>query len=268
MKSLICLVLSFYPFNKKLYAQVSRCPVYTSIAVYSSQQVDAFSFAANQAALASIHHFAAGVFAERIFFLEDLTQYQAAIALTTGSGNFGFRGAFQGNPQYAEASFGLAYARTIGKADIGVQFNYYRLGVAGYGHASSVNIEGGFIIHFTSKLNGGMHVYNPTGAHVGHNDERLPVIVGAGFGYDLSSLFYIGAGFEKEENLPVAVRVGFHYAFTKKIFLRAGISSSGALFFFGLGFTVGDFRIDATASLHPQLGTTPGLLFLYNHQKE
>jgi hypothetical protein len=261
------LLLIFY-LNVAAEAQTFRIPAYAGVPAYSSQHADAFCFAANQAALASLHHFAAGVYAERIYFLEDMNQYRAALALATSSGNFGFNAAYFGNAHYSEGSFGLAYARRLGKIDVGAQFNYYRLSLGAYGHASSVNVEGGFIMHFTSKLNGGMHIYNPTASAFGKSEERLPVIVRAGFGYDLSSIFYIGAGFEKEENLPVSIHVGFHYAFNKKLFLRAGISSSGSIFFFGLGYKIGDLRIDATASLHSQLGMTPGLLILYNDIKE
>jgi hypothetical protein len=261
-------LLFIYLMIAEAKAQAIRFPVYTTVPAYSNLQADAFSFAVNQAALASLHHFTAGVYAERLFFLKDMTHYCASVALVTPGGNFGFNGAYFGNPDFSEASIGLAYARRLGKIDIGVQFNYTRLNIAAYGRASSVNVEGGFLLHFTSKLNGGMHVYNPTRSELGSYEEKLPVIVAGGFGYDLSPVFFIGAAFEKEESLPVSIRVGFHYAVHKKIFLRAGISSTGSLFFFGLGYIMGQFRIDATAAVHPQLGTTPGLLFLYNQQEE
>ncbi|HWJ91910.1 MAG TPA: hypothetical protein VNR87_12405 [Flavisolibacter sp.] len=261
------LLLIFCSGSTELCGQTFKFPAYTSIAAYSTQQADAFSFEANQAALASARHFAAGLYAERKFFPGPLHTYRAACAVITRAGNFGFIGTYFGLPEYAEASFGLAYARRMGTIDIGAQFNYYRLSLGPYGHAASVNVEGGFIVHFTSRLNGGMHVCNPTRSGPAH-EEKLPLMLGAGFGYDLSPIFYIGAAFEKEQDVPVSVRVGFHYAFNKKLFLRAGISSSGSAFFFGLGFMMGTFRTDATVSLHPQLGTTPGLLFLYNDQKE
>ncbi|MFL5811702.1 MAG: hypothetical protein ACJ749_19415 [Flavisolibacter sp.] len=267
MKCLMIYLLFSFVEPQPLHAQNWSVPVYLGIPVYSVRQADAFSFAENQASLASLHHFMAGIYAERFFFLPEMDHYRAAVALITSSGNFGFNGTWSGNSDFAEASCGIAYARTLGKIDVGVQFNYYRVAVASYGHAASVNVEGGFILHFTPRFNGGMHLFNAAGTSLAH-EEQLPVIASAGFGYDLSPLFYIGTSFEKQEGLPVSVRVGFHYAFHKKVFLRFGISSSGSLFFFGLGYLLGDFRIDATASFHPQLGTTPGLLFIYNHPEE
>jgi hypothetical protein len=77
-----------------------------------------------------------------------------------------------------------AYGRKLGgKIDVGVQFNYYSFKVAGYGSASSINAEGGMIVHVTEAFNIGVHLYNPTGVSVGKNaEEKLPAIYSAGFG--------------------------------------------------------------------------------------
>src|SRR3954465_3164182 len=119
MKWLSSFLLFIYSGKEAVKGQAFRSPVYTAIPTYSIQQADAFSFASNQAALASLHQFSAGVYAERIFFLRDLTHYRAAVAVVTTSGNFGFTGAYFGNPNYAETTCGLSYARSLGKIDIG-----------------------------------------------------------------------------------------------------------------------------------------------------
>jgi hypothetical protein len=47
------------------------------------------------------------------------------------------------------------------KVDVGVQFNYYNVRIAGYGNAPAINFEIGTIFHLTDKLNTGFHAYNP-----------------------------------------------------------------------------------------------------------
>jgi len=62
----------------------------------------------------------------------------------------------------------------------------------------------------------------------------------------------------------VNVNIGLQYSFDKKLFARAGISTATSSFYLGLGFVLNGFRIDVTASLHPSLGVTPGMLLIYN----
>src|SRR4051812_27177197 len=122
MKCVIMYLLFSFVETQPVHSQNWTVPFYFGIPVYSVRHADAFSFADNQAALASLHHFMAGVYAELIFFLPEMDHYRAAVALITSSGNFGFNGTWSGNSDFAEASCGIAYARTLGKIDIGAQF--------------------------------------------------------------------------------------------------------------------------------------------------
>ncbi len=75
-------------------AQVIRRPVgapYIGLGAYSKHHQDIFSFTSNQAALAEVSKAAVGVYGERRFFLNDLNNYVAALALPTNSGNFGLK---------------------------------------------------------------------------------------------------------------------------------------------------------------------------------
>ena len=261
-----CLLLCFFNFLSK--AQTLRTPVtavYTRINAYSAIHDDAFSFTVNQAVLTNRENFSAAIYGERRFMLADLGLYKLAFTLPTSSGNFGFKADYFGASSYNESQLGLAYARSIGKIAVGAQFNYYMLRVAGYGSATSVNFEAGAVIELTDQFQTGIHIYNPLGSAVGKTgEENLPSVYSAGFGYDASKKFFIGAEIQKEENRPVTVNAGMQYAFDEKFFARTGIASATSTFYLGMGFILNGFRIDATASLHPYLGITPGILIVYN----
>ena len=271
MRKILIFFFLFFCASSFTKAQTVRMPVtaiYTQLNTYSVHHADAFSFGLNQAALAQIKNFSAGVYGEKRFLLQDLGLYKAAVALPTSSGNFGFNANYFGSSLYNESQIGLAYARKLGKADVGVQFNYYQFKTSGYGNAAAINFEAGAIFHINEKLRTGVHLYNPMGAKIGKNEnEKLPTIFSAGFGYDASDKFFIGTEIEKVEDQSINVNAGMQYAFAEKLFARAGISSATSSFYFGVGFMLNGFRIDATASLHQYLGITPGLMLVYNSSK-
>ena len=254
-------------------AQISRIPVasvYTKIGAYTKNHSDAFSMKANQASLAEINSLNGGLYGEQRFMLNELSFYQLAFALPTNSGNFGISGTYFGSNENNETELGFAYGRKLGnKVSVGAQFNYYAIEVAGYGSASSINFETEMLLHVNEQIHVGLHVYNPTGSVLNKGEEeRLPSIYHVGIGYEASSRFFVSAEIEKMEDFPVSVNGGMQYSFGDKMFARAGFTSGNSLYYFGCGVTLPFLRIDATASVHPQLGVTPGLLLLFKKKNK
>jgi len=266
----IILLSVFVPVTFFLQAQTLRRPVaagYTGLGAYSLNHVDVFSFTANQASLAQLQNISAGAYGERRFLLSELNNYTAAIGLTTKSGNFGVKANYSGFTDYNETQLGLAYGRKLGsKLDIGAQFNYNAVRIAvDYGSATAISFELGTIIHLTDKLNAGIHINNPVGGKFGKDQqEKLSSVYGFGIGYEASEKFFISAEIEKEEDQPVNVNAGFQYKFIPQLLVRAGMASATSSAWLGIGFTLKSFRLDVTASYHPQLGITPGVMMLFN----
>jgi hypothetical protein len=250
-------------------AQIIRRPVaapYLGTGAYSFNHIDAFSFVSNQASLAQLKKASTGIYTERRFMLNELTDYTAVVGLPTHSGNFGLTAMYSGFNDYNESRLGLAYGRSLGnKADVGVQFNYNGIRIAGYGNASAISFEAGTIFHITDKLHTGFHVNNPVGGKFGKDQqEKLPFVYTAGFGYDASEKFYFGAEIIKEEDQQVSVNAGLQYKFIPQLLARAGVSSAASAGWIGLGLSIKSLRLDVTTSYHPQLGLSPGLLLLFN----
>ncbi len=254
-------------------AQIIHSPIkanYIQTGAYSNNFTDAFSFTNNQAALISQKETSAGIYSERRFSLQELSNYTAAIAIPTNAGGFGIQTNYFGFSDYNESQIGIAYAKKLGRfINIGVQFNYYSIHISEYGNANTTNFEIGFIIHPTEKITAGFHVYNPIGGDFGKNtNEKLASIYNAGLGYEASSQVFISAEIIKEENKPVNVNAGLQYIFAKQFFARMGIVTESTSPYIGFGLHWKEFRLDATVSYHPQLGFTPGLLFIYDFGKK
>ena len=268
--ALICL---FIILTVAAHGQTLRRPIaapYIGFGAYSLNHTDVFSFTSNQASLAQLKSAAAGVYAERRFMLNELNNYTAAIGLPTHAGDFGLKAAYSGFSEYNETQIGLAYARNLGsKMDVGVQFNYNGIRIAGYGNASAISFELGSVFHISDKLHTGFHINNPVGGKFGKDQqEKLPSVYTVGFGYDASEKFCFSAEVIKEEDQPVNVNAGLQYKFIPQLLARAGISSATSSLWFGLGLSFKSFRLDVTTSYHPQLGLSPGLLLLFNFNKK
>jgi hypothetical protein len=254
-------------------AQSVRTPVssaYTSVGAYSKNLSNALSFSWNQASLVHIKNISAGLLAEKRFLINDLSFYQAGIALPVNSGVFGFSGSYFGSSFNNEMLAGLAYGRSLGdKIGIGAQFNYYSVNVAGYGTAGTVNIEAGALFTITENFTAGLHAYNPTQSKLfKQEDEKLPSIYTMGFGYETSEKFFLTAQIQKVEDRDIDVTGAVQYQFEKQLFAKAGFTSATSTYFLGVGAFLKHFRLDAIASIHPQLSLTPGIMILFQQSEK
>lgn len=262
---LLCFLLVSFVFAGSQSLRVPVHAAFTKLFALQTQKPHPFSFVGNTAALAEQQSFSAGLFSERRFLQQELSQYQLALCLPTRLGNFGFRGDYFGQALYNETAAGLAYARKLGsKISVGVQFNYYGVNAGAYGNASGINAEAGVLIHLSENFRMGVQAYNPAGAKLGKNEEeRLPAIYSLGFGYDVSGQIFFTGFVEKMEDRPVSVLAGLHYYFDKRLFASLGVNSQPATYTAGFGVQLKTFQLTALATLHQHLGLTPGLMMSF-----
>lgn len=270
MKRIFVVVLLFTFFQTM--AQTVRQPLsslYPGIGAYSKNVADPFSMIVNPASISNLKVAGAGVYSERRFLLNALTQYTAVAGFKTSSGNFGVQADYFGYNNYNESQLGLGYGRSLGsKVDVGVKFNYYNLRLTTYGSASTFNFEAGVVMHLSDKLHAGFSVFNPVGGELNkETKEKIAAVYRGGFGYEASDRFFITAEIIKEENKNVGVNAAFQYAFIKQLFLRGGINTLNSQPFVGVGLKLGQMRIDFATNYHPQLGISPAVMLLFNFNK-
>ncbi len=267
---LICLNCMAYlqAHNQSLHKPLSS--VYTGLGAYSLDHIDVFSFTSNQASLAQLKYTGIAVYGERGFMLEDFNRYAAAFGMASRMGNFGLKAAYSGFSDFNETQLGLAYGRKLGsKLDIGAQFNYNGIRIAGYGNATAISFEAGAIVHVSEKLHAGIHINNPVGGKFDKaGDEKIASVYTVGFGFEASEKFFASTEIVKEEDQPVNVNTGFQYKLIPQLLIRAGISTATSTGWLGIGFSWRTFRADITSSYHQQLGLTPGLMLLYHLKSE
>jgi len=246
-------------------ASVATLPAVVHVGVYRPAPQHALEAAANQAVLGGLNHFAAALYSERRFGLQEISLYHIAVAQPVGDGAFGMHLSYSGNADYNASKIGAAYGRQLGKAvQIGVQFNHWNQYTRGYGGAAQVTVEGGLLVHFSEVLHAGIQASNPFGILFQKWDQKRPAVYTIGVGYQPSQHLLLTAEVFKTAMQPVALQTGIEYRFTPALWCTAGINSSTAAFFIAAGFQLTGFRIMFAGSVHPQLGFSPAVLLAYN----
>lgn len=261
---ILCLLAAF---AQPVFAQsVSPLPLQFFPCTYSAGQASVFSLPANPAAPVLVKSFTAGLYAQRRFMLAQPVQLVFGAALPFENAGLGMQLNHLQNGAFTQSEAGIAYARKLGKIDIGVRFNYHRLTIAAYGSAAGVVVDVGSFWQLAKGFSAGLRVYNPVGGRLGSNGLQLGSSYTAGFGYEASAQVLLSIEISKIENKPVLINAGLQYLPADKMMLQAGIAAGEP--FLTTGFNWKDWRMRITVSNHSQLGFTPTTAFSYSSPKQ
>lgn len=215
----------------------------------------------NQAGIALIDQFGAGLYYESKFSLNQLSTKSAAFLAPTKIGVLGLTFNYFGYDLYNDMKIGLVYARSFGQyLRIGLQLDYIQTTLGDdYGSKSNVTFEIGLQSDITEQLTLGAWVYNPIQVKLDDfDDERIPAIFRFGVAWKISSSFIATVEVEKNTNYqPILFRGGLEYGIKDKFFFRGGFSTQKELFSMGFGFKIKVVRFDISAIMHESLGFSP-----------
>jgi len=224
----------------------------------------------NQANLAMVKSFSMGIYGEQRFGLKELSRTALAVSLPVTGGGIGFVADYFGYPRYNSALLGLACGKALGKkARLGVQFDFNRLHIAGYGNAQSGQMEVGLILCPVEKINIALHFANPFAIPLGHSGIARPAFVySSGLGIGLSEQVSVSVNCIKEEDKPPNIVPALQYVFAQRFLAVVGIQSQTNSPFGSVGWRWKNLRLDLGAEYHAQLGFTPGLMLSFLHDSD
>ncbi len=220
----------------------------------------------NQAGLANLKTMEFGIFSERRYLLQQLSNNSAAFAMPTKLGTFALNFSRFGYTHYNESKYGLAYAKAFGKNfSAGMQIDYLTMHLGDiYGNRSTFSIEAGIQANIVKGLSVGVHIYNPNRAKTAtYNNERVPSIMRLGLKYDFSKKVFWSVETEKDIDHKAVFKSGVEYHIIKEFYIRGGFSTNPMVSSFGFGLELQKIKLDFYNSFHPQLGYTPGLSMNY-----
>jgi len=217
---------------------------------------DIWSSFGNQAGLADLSGFSAGLFYSNMFNVPDLRETAFAISMPTEKyGSAGLNYSYSGNPASNFSKFGLAYAKRLGKRiTAGIQIDYLRFAQLNYGNSGTPVGEIGFIAEPIENLFIGAHVFNPWRSKLSGTDEYINSIIRIGAGYFFSDKVLFTAETEKDIDKPIVFRAGTEYNMFAGLYIRTGVALNPTKYSFGLGYNYKGLSLDAAYISHNILG--------------
>jgi hypothetical protein len=168
-----------------------------------------------------------------------------------------------GGQTFSATTIGLAYARSMGKLDLGAQFNFVSDKIPTYKTVSFFDVALGCLYKLTEGLQLGFQISNPVGKKEDPNLRKEPFTCSFGLGWKMSDMVSIGTLLEKTEDQPTNLKAGISYRFDKKLETHLGLCMEGNSFYVGAGYLIGGMNMIVTLVIHQRLGMTPGLVLLY-----
>jgi hypothetical protein len=222
----------------------------------------------NQAGMASYKKIAAGVYYENRFLLKETSLKCLSLVIPAKkAGVFGLNVSNFGFSLYNESKIGLAYAMAFGeRISAGLQLDYIYTHIGdNYGNKGLITFEVGLRAKIIKELVLAVHVFNPANLRLSpHAQERIPLIYKIGLSYTFTDKALLAAELEKDLNFKPVFKAGVEYKVAKPVFLRIGIASNPFIYSFGAGFEFYKFKLDISASRHPQLGFSPQASLIYD----
>jgi len=229
-----------------------------------------FSSFNNQAGLAQIEAFSAGIYFENRFLVDGINLFGLAAALPTNSGTFGIGLHRYGNNAYSENKVKLAYGRKlVEKLDIGAEFEVGNIQVEEYGSVFTITFGLGAQFNILDNVRLGAHLYNPIRFKLTDDDrDRLPTLISLGAQYMPSDKVAIYLETQKNLDYRASFKGGVDYQLIKVLSIRAGFHTNPNMATFGLGLNLKPVLIDFAGTFHPQLGYAPHLGITYKGKKK
>jgi len=233
----------------------------------TSQNV--FSAHNNPAGMAFVKELGFGIFASRPFFVKGINNFNLSSVIPVQKiGAFGVDLNYFGFSAYNETRAGFSYARKFGEqVSAGLKFDYLRIGLADNSAKNLFAFGVGLQYQPFKVFRIAANVYNPISMDV-DTKEKLATTFTLGIAYIPSEKLIISIDAEKELDELFRIKAGIEYRPLKPLYLRIGAATNPTLLTFGLGTEFKNFKLDASASWHMQLGISPQLSLIYNIKKK
>ena len=261
-----CLAISLFIFVAARLTAIEKYPSGARALALSNAIVsipDVWGTFHNQATLATLNTFSAGVFYESRFMVDEFSHTAGTLVIPAKPGTFGVSFSQFGKGTFKEHQLGLAYARLFGKKlAAAVQFDYFSARFPENESARGfATFEAGVLFRASEQISLGAHLFNPVqaGIKTGSGLQKMPAVVRFGGHYQFPEMVLIAFEAEQQINGPLLVKSGIEFMPVKNLALRFGVSGKPVNYTAGIGYRTGKIITDIGFGYHGNLGVTPSI---------
>jgi hypothetical protein len=231
--------------------------VSSSLGGASAAYTSTFSFRSNIAAYQPKEVVA--ISAYNLYGISDYSGLSAIVGTEFKNTNIGLSFTTTPRASFIQNDVNLGVSKQLGKkisAGVGMAYHMFSSTNAYYISKNVVSLNAGLLYEANEDLKIGLSVDNPTRSRLAEQyDERLPLILRLGVGYNLTSKISVYADALQQDNLPLDFMAGAELKANQFKF-RGGFSVQTQSINFGLEFNKKQVFIAAAASYHNQLGAS------------
>jgi hypothetical protein len=224
---------------------------------------DTWSTFHNQAGLAGLENFSAGIFYESRFMVDELSQTAGSLVIPIKSGTFGVSFSQFGKGTYKEHKIGLAFAKSLTKKiSAAIQLDYLSERFPENERAAGfATFEAGIVYEATDELFLGAHIFNPIqgGIKTLEGVQKMPAVFRIGGHYQFPKMVLLIIETEKNFENPLLFKSGLEFSPVKNLALRFGVSGKPVAYTTGIGFQTGKITTDIGFGYHGNMGITPSV---------
>lgn len=228
---------------------------------------DTWSTFHNQATLAEIQNFSAGIFYESKYGIDEFALAASSVVLPTSAGTFGLSFYQFGKGTFKEHKIGFAYAKQLSeRLNAAVQFDYFSQHMPENADAFSfLTFELGGTCTINEQITLGIHSFNPVKSGFNYPEEKmkLPAVYRIGAHYAFDEHVLVSLETQKESDRDAMVKSGLEFMPLQNLALRFGISGRPVQYTAGLGYYFKNISTDIAFSYHGNLGFTPSVSIHY-----
>jgi hypothetical protein len=210
-----------------------------------------------------------GLYSERRFMLKDLSLHQVVFVFAADNSSFAAILESFGTGDFSENAARVSYGRKLGKLCLGIQFDYVRRAIIGFGPASSLGASIGLNWQANERLLTGIEISNPFPQKSQTSSALLlPFAIDWYINLSVSDQAGMGLFIEKAPLNPVAISFALIYQPVEKIKCRGGIKTDGFSPWLSVEYELKKFRLQIQSIYHQQLGISPGISLVYSLKKQ
>jgi len=224
---------------------------------------DTWSTFHNQATLAQMESFSAGVYFESRFLIDELSLAAGSVVLPVKAGTFGLALSQFGEGSYKQHKIGISFAKKLSdRLNAGIQLDYfsyrYPENEGAFGFAT---FEGGMTYQVTEEFVVGAHLFNPVknGIQLPQGKQKMEAIYRFGGHYRFSDMVLLCMEAQATSENPVAIKTGLEFSPAKELFIRLGVSGRPVQYTAGFGYSFKKITTDIAFCYHGTLGITPAI---------